>query len=102
MQGWRKRQEDAHIADISQGEKKNIDVFGVFDGHGGKEISTFVSHHFTKELINNKNNIVLQYNGVVFISFSINSLIKDLFLFFFSIKTLHDNKFISYDFISFE
>ena len=55
MQGWRKRQEDAHIADISQGEHKNIDVFGVFDGHGGKEISTFVSNHFTKELINNEN-----------------------------------------------
>ena len=55
MQGWRKRQEDAHIASLSQGEKKNIDVFGVFDGHGGKEISQFVSHHFTEELIKNKN-----------------------------------------------
>lgn len=54
MQGWRKRQEDAHVADVSQGEKKNIDVFGVFDGHGGKEISQFVSHHFTKELVANK------------------------------------------------
>ena len=55
MQGWRKRQEDAHIAAVSQGEKKNIDVFGVFDGHGGKEISQFVSNHFVEELIKNKN-----------------------------------------------
>jgi protein phosphatase 1G len=55
MQGWRKRQEDAHIAAVSQGDKKNIDVFGVFDGHGGKEISQFVSNHFTEELIKNKN-----------------------------------------------
>jgi len=55
MQGWRKRQEDAHVADISKGEGKNIHVFGVFDGHGGKEISQFVSNHFTEELINNKN-----------------------------------------------
>ncbi len=55
MQGWRKRQEDAHIAAVSQGEKKDIDVFGVFDGHGGKEISQFVSNHFTQELIINKN-----------------------------------------------
>ena len=55
MQGWRKRQEDAHIAALSQGEKKNIDVFGVFDGHGGKEISQFVSQHFTEELVKNKN-----------------------------------------------
>ena len=55
MQGWRKRQEDAHISAVSQGDKKDIDVFGVFDGHGGKEISKFVSNHFTEELKNNKN-----------------------------------------------
>jgi len=55
MQGWRKRQEDAHVAAISLGDKKNIDVFGVFDGHGGKEVSQFVSNHFTKELVSNKN-----------------------------------------------
>jgi protein phosphatase 1G len=55
MQGWRKRQEDAHIAAVSQGNKKDIDVFGVFDGHGGKEISQFVSNHFTQELVINKN-----------------------------------------------
>ena len=55
MQGWRKRQEDAHIAAVSQGDKKDIDVFGVFDGHGGKEISQFVSNHFTQELVINKN-----------------------------------------------
>ena len=55
MQGWRKRQEDAHISEVSLGEKKNIDVFGVFDGNGGKEISKFVSNHFTKEFVINKN-----------------------------------------------
>ena len=55
MQGWRKRQEDTHIAAISKGEKNDIDIFGVFDGHGGKEISKFVSNHFIDELIKNKN-----------------------------------------------
>ena len=55
MQGWRKRQEDAHLAEISKGEKEDIDVFGVFDGHGGKEISKFVSNHFLEELVKNKN-----------------------------------------------
>ena len=55
MQGWRKRQEDAHVAAIQLGEKKNIDIFGVFDGHGGKEISQFVSNHFIDELVKNKN-----------------------------------------------
>ena len=57
MQGWRKRMEDAHITDISQGKSSELDVFGVFDGHGGKEISQFVTNHFTKELIINKNYI---------------------------------------------
>jgi protein phosphatase 1G len=55
MQGWRKRQEDGHVSAVSLGEKKDIDVFGVFDGHGGKEISKFVSNHFAKELEINKN-----------------------------------------------
>ena len=55
MQGWRKRQEDAHVAVISLEDKKHIDVFGVFDGHGGKEVSQFVSNHFAKELASNKN-----------------------------------------------
>ena len=30
MQGWRKRLEDAHVAAIQLGEKKNIDIFGVY------------------------------------------------------------------------
>ena len=29
MQGWRKRQEDAHLAAVSKGEKKDIDIRGV-------------------------------------------------------------------------
>ena len=55
MQGWRKRQEDAHISALSLGDEKKIDVFGVFDGHGGKEISKFVSEHFIDELTRNNN-----------------------------------------------
>ena len=55
MQGWRKRMEDAHISDISQGENKQYQIFGVFDGHGGKEVSQFVKAHFTKEFLNNQN-----------------------------------------------
>jgi len=41
MQGWRKRMEDSHISDMSQGAQKNIHVFGVFDGHGGKQQNYF-------------------------------------------------------------
>jgi serine/threonine protein phosphatase PrpC len=40
---------------VSNCEKKDIHVFGVFDGHGGKEISKFVSNHFMEELLKNKN-----------------------------------------------
>ena len=43
MQGWRKSQEDAHISTFL--EDGNA-VFGVFDGHGGKEVSLFVKDRF--------------------------------------------------------
>ena len=46
MQGWRKRMEDTHITDISKGENGRFNIFGVFDGHGGKEVAQFVSNHF--------------------------------------------------------
>ena len=70
MQGWRKRMEDAHIAKINLGPSKTLNIFGVFDGHGGKEISQFVTHHFTKELIVNKN----------YLKGDLQSAIKDTFI----------------------
>jgi serine/threonine protein phosphatase PrpC len=54
MQGWRKRMEDSHISDLSVGQSKS-NLFGVFDGHGGKEVAVFVKRHFTEELLNNQN-----------------------------------------------
>ena len=49
MQGWRKSQEDSHIArtDLPDG----VSVFGVFDGHGGKEASIYVREKFVAELV---------------------------------------------------
>ena len=44
MQGWRNSMEDAHIAEPNL--EPNICCYGVFDGHGGKEISIFVANHF--------------------------------------------------------
>jgi serine/threonine protein phosphatase PrpC len=35
MQGGRYRMEDSHIHSLNH---SNIDIFGVFDGHGGKEV----------------------------------------------------------------
>ena len=49
MQGWRKSQEDAHITrtDLPDG----VCCFGVFDGHGGKEVSIWVKERFVEELV---------------------------------------------------
>jgi len=55
MQGWRKRMEDLYICQLNIGDKKQYDVFGVFDGHGGKEVSQFVKNHFIDELQQNQN-----------------------------------------------
>jgi serine/threonine protein phosphatase PrpC len=46
MQGWRKSQEDAHIAILAlpNGEA----IFGVFDGHGGDQVSKFVEKKFVE------------------------------------------------------
>lgn len=49
MQGWRKSQEDAHIAHTDLDE--DMSLFGVFDGHGGKEVSIFVEKVFKEELV---------------------------------------------------
>jgi protein phosphatase 1G len=55
MQGWRKRMEDSHISDLNKGSEGKSNVFGVFDGHGGKEVAQFVKKHFTEELLVNQN-----------------------------------------------
>ena len=54
--------EDSHIANLNIFGEKSMNVFGVFDGHGGiyniikgKEVAQFVKNHFTKELQNNNN-----------------------------------------------
>lgn len=54
MQGWRKKMEDSHISELNIGESSNH-VFGVFDGHGGREVARFVKSHFTSELLKNQN-----------------------------------------------
>jgi serine/threonine protein phosphatase PrpC len=49
MQGWRKTQEDSHIAELKlpNGEA----LFGVFDGHGGKDVAIFVKQKFVDYLV---------------------------------------------------
>jgi protein phosphatase 1G len=57
--------EDAHIAYLNMGSGKTTHVFGVFDGHGGKEVSLFVKAHFCSELIANKSFNVNLKNALV-------------------------------------
>lgn len=59
MQGWRKNMEDAHIAvcdlDCQQAAAdEQLSIFGVFDGHGGKEVALFTKDYFVKELVSNE------------------------------------------------
>lgn len=60
MQGWRKSQEDAHIAktDLSDG----VMCFGVFDGHGGPEVSRFVKEIFIEQLTKCEEFKIRQYD----------------------------------------
>ncbi len=43
--------EDAHIVNTSL--SNDVTIFGVFDGHGGSEISEFVSKNFCLSLAKN-------------------------------------------------
>jgi len=41
MQGWRLNMEDAHIANPEFMNNPEKAVFGVFDGHGGREVAVY-------------------------------------------------------------
>lgn len=45
MQGWRCGMEDAHVAFEVKGDPNGACVYGVFDGHGGKEVAEFCKEH---------------------------------------------------------
>lgn len=51
MQGWRMDMEDAHIAvaDLEE-EFAGVGLYCVFDGHGGKAVSSFCKARFAEEL----------------------------------------------------
>jgi len=47
MQGWRIDMEDAHLAclDAKLDSKSTTGIYGVFDGHGGREVAQFCARH---------------------------------------------------------
>jgi len=60
--------EDSHIADLNIGGT-NVNVFGVFDGHGGREVARYVKTHFTEELLQNKNFLAGKYEEAMIENF---------------------------------
>jgi protein phosphatase 1G len=45
MQGWRKTMEDTHCATNNFCDNENLSFFAVYDGHGGSEVSRWLSVH---------------------------------------------------------
>ena len=39
-------QEDAHVANAKFNSNENEALFGVFDGHGGREVAVFSNKHY--------------------------------------------------------
>ncbi len=55
MKGWRKTMEDSFLVKLNIGPKKSTHIFGIFDGHGGREVAKFVRDHFVEEFLKNEN-----------------------------------------------
>lgn len=55
MKGWRPTMEDSFLVKLNIGPRKSTHIFGVFDGHGGREVSNYIKNHFVEEFLNNEN-----------------------------------------------
>lgn len=55
MQGYRMTMEDAHNVKIN--ETENLAVFGVFDGHGGKNCSQYLADHLPRLIFQKLNKL---------------------------------------------
>lgn len=55
LQGWKAQMEDYNFyaIDIVPNSDKNIDIFGIMDGHRGPEVAKYISTHFIDTLLSN-------------------------------------------------
>lgn len=77
VQGWRTRQEDAHLCDLRFDNQDHLALIGVFDGHNGFEISQYAakvlpeyikrSEHFTKQQYGNFTHLDQSLNVCFFV-----------------------------------
>jgi serine/threonine protein phosphatase PrpC len=55
VQGYKKTMEVFYFIDNDLGPDKNVNIFGLFEGHSGREIAKYLSLNFTSELLKNNN-----------------------------------------------
>ena len=55
VQGWKKSMEDFTVDFMEPDQENFSNVFGIFDGHGGREVPKYLSLHFVDYLKNNSN-----------------------------------------------
>mgnify|MGYP002625387632 FL=1 len=55
VQGWKSSMENYTLDFAESDPQKVLNIFGIFEGHGGKEIPKYLSCHFFEHLKNNKN-----------------------------------------------
>ena len=55
VQGWKKTMEDYTLDCLESSEEQLLNIFGIFDGHGGKEVPRYLSSHFYEFLKKNEN-----------------------------------------------
>ena len=61
VQGWKKSMEDYEIDFLDPVENKFMNIFGIFDGHGGREVPKYLKAHFMDYLNKNQNFIAEKY-----------------------------------------
>ena len=66
LQGKRKRNEDKHFIKLNKEGKEdklnNIDIFAIFDGHGGNEVSNFLVDNLPWYFLHKKTTYPLKIN----------------------------------------
>lgn len=55
MQGWRVNMEDSHVHKIGLGDRGDLALFGVFDGHGGRLVACHAAASLHQELEETEN-----------------------------------------------
>jgi serine/threonine protein phosphatase PrpC len=67
MQGWRTNMEDAHLAELDF--EDDMHMFGVFDGHGGKEVALYVAENLISIFTQTKHFGSLNFEGALYQTF---------------------------------